>query len=107
MQSSSKDYDSSKEDGNTKQKVEIDDEEFKIPQGIAHRNQKKLDADEHCKILARVLARDLVPFGQLIDTVKVRHELKPYGLSDSEWCIYLCHHVNIDRKNVTLAQVAR
>ncbi len=47
VQSSSKDYDSTKEDDNDEEpKVEIDEEGFKIPQGTSHRNKKKLEIDD-------------------------------------------------------------
>ncbi len=77
-----------------KQKVELDGDGFKISQGIAHRKKKKLEADE------------LDPSGYLVDMVKVRQELSPYGLSDKEWRCYLLHLVNTDRKNATLPQIA-
>ncbi len=42
IQSSSKDYDTTKDsDGDEKPKVVIDDEGLKIPQGTSHRNKKK------------------------------------------------------------------
>ncbi len=47
IQSSSKDYDTTKDsNGDEKPKVEIDDEGFKIPQGTSHRDKKKLEADD-------------------------------------------------------------
>ncbi len=46
FQSSSKDYDSTKEDDDDeKPKVKTDDKWFKIPQGTSHHNKKKLKAD--------------------------------------------------------------
>ncbi len=80
IQSTSKDYDSAKEDDDKKATVKIDDEGFKIPQRIAHHKKKKLDTDERRKVIARILARELDPSGLLMDTVKIRHELKPYGV---------------------------
>ncbi len=54
VQSTSKDYDLMKEDDDEKADGKIDDEGFKIPQGIAHRKKNKLDADErHTIIRAR------------------------------------------------------
>ncbi len=56
IQSSLKDYDMTKDsDGDEKPKVEIDDEGFKIPQGTSHHNKKKLEADDHRKIIAHIL----------------------------------------------------
>ncbi len=47
IQSSSKDYDSTKEDDcDEKSKVEIDNEGFKILQGTSHHNKKKLEAED-------------------------------------------------------------
>ncbi len=43
-----------KKDDVQMQKVELDDDGFKIPQGTAHRNKKKLAADERRKIVDRV-----------------------------------------------------
>ncbi len=85
VQSTSKDYDSVKEDDDEKAKVKIDDEGFKIPKGIAHRKKKKLDTDERRKIIAHILARELDPSGLLMDMLKIRHELKPYCLTENEW----------------------
>ncbi len=42
-----------------------------------------------------------------MDTVKIRHELKPYGLTENEWRCYLTYLKNQERKEVTLAQTAR
>ncbi len=55
-----------------KQKVEIDDNGFKIPQGTAHHSQKKLEAAECCKIVDRVLKRELDSSEYLVNIVKVR-----------------------------------
>ncbi len=107
VQSTSKDYDSAKEDDEEKVTVKIDDEVFKIPQGIAHCKKKKLDTDEHRKIIAHILARKLDPSGLLMDTVKIRHELKPYGLIENEWRCYLVYLKKQERKEITLAQTAR
>ncbi len=83
IKSSSKDYDSTKkDDGDEKPKVEID-ERFKIPQGTSYCNKKKLEADDHRMIIARILARDLDLSGHLIDMVKIGHRSKPYGLNES------------------------
>ncbi len=80
-----KDYDSTKEDDNDeKPKVEIDDERFKIPEGISHHNKKKLEANSRRKIITHILARDLNLYGQIIDTVKIGHKLKPYGHNENE-----------------------
>ncbi len=76
-QSTSKDYDSTKEEDDEKAKVKIDDEGFKIPQGIAHRKKKKLDADKSRKIVSHIQLRELDPTVLLMDMVKIRHELKP------------------------------
>ncbi len=108
IQSFSNHYDKMKDsDSDEKPKVEIEDEVFKIPQGTSHHNKKKLEADNHRKIIASILAMDLDPSGHLIDTVKIRHKLKPYGLNENEWRCFLIHHKNADRKNITFAQVAR
>ncbi len=87
--------------------MKTDDEGFKIPQGIAHSRKKKLDADERQKIISSILARVLDPSGLLLDTVKFRHELKPYGLNENEWRCFLIHLKNSKCKEITLAQVAR
>ncbi len=47
VESSSKDYDSMKEDDDEIQKIEIDNEGFKIPQGTSHHKKKKLEAEDH------------------------------------------------------------
>ncbi len=96
-----------KADDEEKQKAEVDDKGFKIPQGIAHRNKKKLEADDRRKIVERILDRKLDPSGILADEVKVRQEIKPYGLNEKEWRCYLIHLKNTGHKNATLAQVAR
>ncbi len=57
---------------------------FKIPQGISHHKKKKLDADERRKIVNHIQSRELDPCGLLMDMVKIRHKLKPYGLTESE-----------------------
>ncbi len=106
-QSTSKDYDSKKEEDNEKAKVKIDDEGFKIPQGIAHHKKKKLDTDEYRKIVSRIQSRELDPSGLLMDTVKIRHELKPYGLTENEWRCYLIFLKNEERMEITLSQMAR
>ncbi len=49
IQSTSKDYDSMKEDNDAKAKVKIEDEGFNIPHRIAHRKKKKLDTNERSK----------------------------------------------------------
>ncbi len=107
VQSTSKDDDSSKKDDDKKASAKFDDEGFKIPQGISHRKKKKLDAGERQKIIARILARELDPSYLLMDTVKIRHELKPYSLTDNEWRCYLIYLNNQECKEVTLAQMAR
>ncbi len=40
----------------------------------------------------------------LVDEVRVRHELKPYGLNENEWRVYLLH-LTSSYKNATLAQL--
>ncbi len=55
-----------------------------------------------------ILARDLDPSGILVDEVRVRHEIKPYGLNENEWRVYLLHLTSSSSyKNATLAQVSR
>ncbi len=71
-------------DGEQKQKVELNDDGFKFPQGTAYRVKKKLKADERRKIVDRLLKRELDPSGYLVNIVKVRHKLLPYGLSEQE-----------------------
>ncbi len=107
VQSTSKNYDSMKEDDNEKANVKIDDEGFKVPQGIAHYKKKKLDADECRKIVSCIQSRELDPSGLLMDMIKIRHELKPYGLMENEWRSYLIYLTNAERKEITLAQMAR
>ncbi len=107
VQSTLKEETAKKADDEEKPKAETDDEGFKIPQGTAHRNKKKLEADERRKIVDRILDREIDPSGILVDEVKVRHDLKPYGLNDKEWRCYLIFLKNKSTKNTTLAQVAR
>ncbi len=85
-------------------KVEIDDDGFKILQGIQHHLNKKLEASQRLKIVKRIFDRDLDPSGVLIDIVKVQHKLTPYGLSDREWRCYLLYLKN---RGQQYAQVAR
>ncbi len=59
IQSISKEDATMKDDDEDKQKVEIDDEGFKILQGTAHHTKKKLEADERRKIVERILNREL------------------------------------------------
>ncbi len=107
-QSSSQDKDMTKADDEETQQVKVDDEGFKIPQGVAHCKKKKLDADACRKIVNRILARDLDPCGMLVDVVRVRHELKPYGLNENQWRVYLLHLTSSSSyKNATLAQISR
>ncbi len=94
-------------DDKEKPKAETDDEGFKIPQGAANCNKKKLEADKRRKIVGHILDRELDPSGILVDEVKVRHKLKPYGLNDKEWRCYLIFLKNKGTKNTTSAQVAR
>ncbi len=75
VQSTSQHKTMTKADDEEKLKTEVDDTGFKIPQGIALHNKKKLDTEEHRKIVDRILARDLDPSSILVDVVKVRHEL--------------------------------
>ncbi len=96
-----------KSDDEQKHKVELDEDSFKIQQGIFHRNKKKLEADKRHKIVKCILHRDHDPSGCLVDIVKVRHEHTPYGLSEKEWRCYLLYLMNIDHKHVTLPQVYR
>ncbi len=63
--------------GEQKQKVKLDEDGFKIPQGMTHRNRKKLEADERLKIVDRVLKRELNPSDYLVDIVKLRQKLRP------------------------------
>ncbi len=42
-----------------------------------------------------------------MDTIKIRHELKPYGLKENEWRCYLIYLKNEERKEITLSQMAR
>ncbi len=96
MQSTSKEEDSTKEDDDDKPPVEIDDEGFKIPQVITHHTKKKMDAEGHKKVVSCILGRDLDPSGHFIYMVKIRHELKPYGLNKHEWRCYLTHLMNTE-----------
>ncbi len=73
------------------QQVEVDDEGFKIPQGITDHKKKKHATDARRNIVTRILARDLDPSVMLVDEVRVRHELNPYGLNENEWRVYLLH----------------
>ncbi len=106
--STSPDKATTKADDEETQQDVVDDEGFRIPQGIAHRRKKKLDADARRKIVAHILARDLDPSGMLVDEVRVRHKLKPYGLNENEWRIYLLHLTSSNSyTNATLAQISR
>ncbi len=107
VKSKSKDKAEAKKCDEQKQKFELDDDGFKIPQGTAHHNKKKHQADERCKIVERVLQRDLDPSGYVVDIVKVRHKLSLYVLSDREWRCYLLYLVNQDPKKLNLPQLAR
>ncbi len=106
VQSTSKDYDSMKEDNNEKAKVKID-EGFKIRQGIAHHKKKKLDYDERHKIIICIQSRELAPSGLLMDTIKIKHELKPYDLTENDWRCYLIYLKNEEHRKITLSQMAR
>ncbi len=107
VQSTSKDYDSTKKEDDEKAKVKIDDEGFKIPQGIAHHKKKKLDADERHKIVSCIQSIELDPSGLLMDMIKIRHELKPYGLTVNEWRCSLIYLKNKEHKEISLSQMAR
>ncbi len=87
--------------------MQTEEDGFKIPQGTAHCNQKRLEADERRKIVDRILKRDLDPLDYLIEVVKVRHKLSPYGLTDQEGKAFLLYLVNRDPKKSTLLFVAR
>ncbi len=102
-----KSTDKAEASGEQKQKVQVDDDGFRMPQGMAHHNQKKLEAHKHRKIVERILKRDLDPLDYLIDIVKLRHKLSPYGLSNQVWRAYLLYLANTDPKKSTLPQVAR
>ncbi len=107
-QSTSQGATSVKSDDEDKQKVGIYDEGFKIPQGTAHRKKKKLDAETRRRIVSLILAKELDPFSMLIDIVKVRYELKPYGLNENEWRSYLLNlKSSSSHRNAILAQIAR
>ncbi len=103
IQSTSKEEATTKADDEDKQKVEIDNEVFKIPKGITHHNKKKLEAVECRKVVEQILDWELDPSGILVDEVKVRHKLKPHGLNDKEWRCYLIFLKNKGHKNSTLA----
>ncbi len=92
----SKDKVETKKDDVEMQNVELDHDGFKIPQGTAHRNNKKLAAEEHCKIDDRVLQRDLDPSCYVTNIVMV-HELSLY-----EWRCYLLYLVNQNTKMLPL-----
>ncbi len=93
--------------GEQQSKVELDEDGFKIPHRAAHQIRKKLEAAEYQKVVDRVLKRELDPSDYIVNIVKVRHELSPYGLSDIEWRYYLLHLVKHDPKKSTLPQIAR
>ncbi len=42
-----------------------------------------------------------------MDTIKIRHELEPYGLTENEWRCYLIYLKNEEHKEITLSQMAR
>ncbi len=54
VQSASKEETTTKADLEDKQKVEIDDKGFKIPQGNAHLNKKKHEADYCRKVVEQI-----------------------------------------------------
>ncbi len=93
--------------GEQKQMVEIDKDGFKIPQGAAHQNQKKLEAAERCKVVDRVLKRELGSTENLVNLLHITHEITHYGLSENEWRYYLRFLVNKDPKKLNLPLVAR
>ncbi len=93
--------------GEQQSKVGIDDYKINIPQGSANQNRKKLEAAECQKVVDRVLKRELDQSDYLVNIVKMRHKLSPYGLSDIEWRYYLLHLVKLNPKKSTLPQIAR
>ncbi len=42
-----------------------------------------------------------------MDTIKIIHELKPYGLTENEWRCYLIYLKNKECQEITLSQMAR
>ncbi len=42
-----------------------------------------------------------------MDTIKIRHQLKPYGLTLNEWRYYLIYLKNEEHNEITLSQMAR
>ncbi len=101
-QSTSQDEATTKADDEETQQAEVEDKGFKI------RRKMKLDADARRKIVARILDRDLDPSGMLVDEVRVRHNLKPYGLNENMWRSYLLNLTSSSScKNATLAQIYR
>ncbi len=65
-----------------------------------------MDTDERRKIVSRIQSRELDPHGLLMDTIKIRHELKPYGQTENDWRCYLIYLKNAEHKGITLAQMA-
>ncbi len=42
-----------------------------------------------------------------MDMIKIRHELKPYGLMENEWRSYFIYLKHAEHQEITLAQMAR
>ncbi len=72
--------------------------------GLRFRNGQLIVPRKNCQT---DLKMDFDPSNVLVDKVKVRHNLKPYGLNDKEWRCYLMYLNNEDRKNATLVTIAR
>ncbi len=107
IKATSKEVVEMKSEDKQKTKVKIYDDGFKIPLGTQHHLRKKLESAECVMIIKRILDRDLDPSGVLIDVVKVRHKLTPYGFCDREWRCYFLYLMHRGQIYTTLAQVAR
>ncbi len=86
--------------------IDLDDDGFKIRRGRAKRHRKKIEVTECLTVVTRVLVQDVDPDHNLVNEVKVIHEISPYGLSDIEWRCYILYLVNQDQ-GATLTTMSR
>ncbi len=106
-QSTSKEDDQTKGAESGKPKFETDDEGFKITQEIAQHQKKKTEEDTSRKVVSRILAKSLDPSRLLTSMIGKIHDLKPYGLNEGDWRIFLTYLKNQDQRWATLPQVAK
>ncbi len=98
IQSTSKEEKMKNTDDGEKPNAEIDDEGFKILEGTAHHNKKKLKADECRKIVDCILDRELDQSGILVDKVIVQENYFNFGLNIKQ---FFFHHNAFIYRRVT------